>query len=537
MTTFRVPLGLVLLLVVVAAVPVPITAIENVTGSPDVSVQSPDNEFVPGQEASLPVYVSNEGSLQSSGPAEYVARVTTARALTLQVRSGDTPIEVNTARYPVGNVPEGTTGPIPVSITVPEDTPPGTYRLPVRVRYSYAPKVEYGSGTDGPEYRYVDLARTLSLSVVVEDRPQFQVVNVSSTARVGSYGPLSMTVRNTGTEAARDATLQLSSPDDEVTFGTGAAKSEAYSGVWGPGENRTFQFRARFAPDAQQREYPLRASVSYTDPDGIQRTSPPLTAGVTPREEVTFAVENLTSTLYVGEPGTISGSVRNTGPAPVDNAVLVYRSSNPNVVPVDTESALGRLEPGERSDFTFEVDVAADATATDRQLNLSVRYRDAQNNRQVSDELEPTVPVLPERDWLAVTPQNATFGIDTDNRLTVRVRNRENMTLSDVRARLETEPPFSSEARTAYVQRLDPGDTETLAFAVTVSEDAVPTRSSVSVNVTAERPDGKEIVLDSYVVPVTVVEETSASDTTLLAAGVLVVVLVLGAGWWWLNRR
>ncbi|RLM59379.1 sialidase [Halobellus sp. Atlit-31R] len=535
----RAPLGvaLLLLLVVVAAVPVPIVAIEDVTGSPAISVQSPDNEFLPGEEGTLSVYLTNEGSLQSSGPAQYVERVTTARATTVQVRSGSSPIEVNTGTYPVGNVPEGRTGPIPVSITVPEGTPPGTYRLPVRIRYTYAPKVEYGSGTDGPEYRYVDLAKTYSLRVVVEDRPQFRVVDVDSTARVGSYGPLSMTVRNTGTESARDATLQVSSPDDEVTFGTGSAASEAYSGAWDPGENRTFAFRTRFADDALLREYPLRATVSYTDADGIERTSGALTAGVTPREEVTFDVVNLTSALYVGEPGTIHGTIQNTGPVPVANAVLHYRPTGANVAAVDTEAALGRLEPGAERDFAFEVDVGDGATATDRQLNLSVRYRDPAGNRQTSDELEPTVSVRPERDWLTVTPENATFEIDTDNRLTVRVRNSERAALTDVRARLETEPPFSSESRTAYVQRLPPGDAERLAFAVTVDEDAVPTRSSVTLNVTAERPDGERIALDSYVVPVTVVEDAGASDTTLLAAGVVAVVLALGVGWWWLGRR
>ena len=149
-------------LIALAGVTPAVVAADQVTGSPDISLQAPANEVAPGTDVELPVYVSNEGRLQESGPDGLVARVTTARAVRLTARDSETPIEVNTGTYPVGNVPEGTSGPIPLSLTIPEDTPPGTYRIPVRVRYSYAPSVDYGSGTDGPEYRYVDRRETLA---------------------------------------------------------------------------------------------------------------------------------------------------------------------------------------------------------------------------------------------------------------------------------------------------------------------------------------------------------------------------------------
>jgi hypothetical protein len=272
------------------------------------------------------------------------------------------------------------------------------------------------------------------------------------------------------------------------------------------------------------------------DPDGIQRSSRELTVGLTPLAEQTFAVENVTSTLYVGEPGTIRGTVVNRGPEPVANAVLVYASANPNVEPVDDEVALGRLAPGERRAFALEVDVGERASATSRQLNLTVRYRDPRGNRQVSDSLEPSVSVAPERDWLAVTPRETTFDVDTDNRMTVAVRNVEDEPLRDVRARLVVEEPFTTESTVAYVGALRPNETATLAYQLTVSEDAVPTQSAVRLNVTADRADGEEIHVGTYTVPVTVTEESGPSDVTVFGAGAVVVLVLLAGGWWWLRH-
>lgn len=534
MTAPRTLAGVVAGLLVLSAAVAPALGADQVIGSPDIDVFSPDNEMRPGEEVSLPVYLSNSGRLRRAGPAEYVDRVTTARGLTFTVSDGDAPVDITTGRYPVGSVPQGTSGPFPVSVTVAEDAAPGTYRLPVRVRYAYTLLVDYGSSS--PEFVDSTQDRRYYLTIVVRDVPRFEVVNTTSSVGVGGRGDVSITVENVGTDPARDATLRIDSPSDEVVLGTRSTGSRAFTGTWNPGERRTFEFAARTTPDAVIREYPLVARVTYRDRDGIGRTSRELTTGITPLPEQTFAVSNLSGTLYVGEPGTISGTITNTGPRTVADAALVYTSSTPNVVPGDREVALGRLAPGDRRDFAYEVTVADAASATTQQLNLTVRYRDGDGNRQVSDPLEPSVVVAPERTWLAVTPESNTFTVDSDNRLTVRVRNVERVTLRNVVARLAVDAPFETESRVAYVDELRPNESATLAFELTVSEDAVPTRSSVRLNVTADRSDGERIALNTHDVPVVVAEETGPTDVAVLGAGALVALALLGGGWLWLRR-
>lgn len=523
----------VLLLVLLPVAAAPADA-QQVVGSPEVSLFSPHNELTPGQETTLSVYVSNAGRVQRAGPADYVDRVTTARGLTLEALDGGAPITVTTGRYPVGSVPVGTTGPIPLSVTVPADARPGTYELPVRVQYSYTTIVDY-SGSP-PTYNDGFENRIFDLEITIRDRPRFAVVNASTTTRVGGRGTTTLTLRNVGTEPARDATVELASESEAVQLGTRSTRARAFASAWAPGTDRTFTFATTATADAVVREYPLTAVVTYQDTDGIQRTSPALTAGVTLRQEQTFRLGDLESSLYVGEPGTVRGTVTNTGPIAVDDAVLVLAPTSPSIAAVDGEASLGRLAVGERRSFTLDVDVGENAPTGDRQLNVTVRYRDGQGHRQSSRSIAPTVRIQPERTWLAVTPEQTTVRIDSDNRLTVRLHNTEAVPLTDLRARIATEPPFTTKSSLAYVSRLDPGEDAVVAFEVTVAEDAVPTQSSVGLNVTAKRPDGKEIALDPFVVPVTVTPDTGASDTTLLAGGVLVALVLLGAGWWWLRQ-
>ncbi|MFC7172886.1 COG1361 S-layer family protein [Haloplanus litoreus] len=471
--------------------------------------------------------------MRRAGPEQYVDRVTTARGLTFSVSPGSAPVEINTGRYPAGSVPEGTAGPYPVSITVAENATPGTYRLPVRVQYTYTYFVEYG--TSPPEFVDSVHDQRHYLTLRVRDVPRFELVDSASSVGVSGRGNVSVTVRNVGTDPARDATLQLG-----PLRGTPSRDAlDRCPRVHGDLELRR-EPHVRVHRERHGRRdgagVPLSGRVTYRDRDGIQRTSRELTTGVTPLPEQAFAASNVSGDLHVGEPGTIRGMVTNTGPRTVRDAVLVYRSSNPNVDPTDTEVSLGRLAPGERRTFAFDVAVSERATPTTQQLNLTVRYRDDRRTRQVSEPLEPSARIAPERDWLSVTRGETTFDIDTDNRMTVRIRNVEDVTLTDVVARLAISEPFASESRVAYVDRLAPNETATLAFGLTVSEDAVPTQSSVRMNVTADRPDGETIDAGAYEVPVTVAAESGPTDTVILVAWLGVVLALLGGGWWWLRR-
>jgi hypothetical protein len=261
-----------------------------------------------------------------------------------------------------------------------------------------------------------------------------------------------------------------------------------------------------------------------------------LTAGVTPLPAQTFEIANLTSSLFAGEPGDIEGSIRNTGPTAVENAVISIDTSNPQLEAIERDSSLGDLSENERAEFSFDIRVAEETTSKPHPLNLSVRYEDPSTDNRATKFFSPTVDVHPERDWLSVVPQTTRFSIDTENILRIRIENVESQRLRDMQARLETSAPFESEAPQAYIAELGPSESVTRTFGLTVSEDAVPTDAAVAVNISATRMDGETIRLDTYQVPITVDAESTTSDTTLFGIGALFVVVLLVGGWWWMNR-
>jgi hypothetical protein len=544
----RTHLVAVVVVLVTVSIVAPVAAAQTtgsgqVLGWPELSVTTPTPVLTAGEDHSLELTVLNDPDLRQTGPERYETRVTTARAVTLDIDDGDVPFEVIPESVTVGEVPPGKTTVPPVTVTVPESAPPGTYELPVAVTYSYTRLVSY----DGDDVDYANGRRTVTdeVTVRVDSRPRFAVTGTQSTLQVGDTGSVTVTLENVGTERARDARVSLvsTSANARVTDGstgtdesTNRGETAVYVGEWDPGEERSATYTVAVDGDVAVESLALRASVAYEDTDGVTRTSRPLSFGVRPAPEQSFALEDVRATLRVGRTGTLSGTVVNTGPTPVRNAVVVLSTGSPELVPQPARVAVSDLEPGGEASFSFDVRVSEAAAATTHQAAVTVEYRNQRGHLRRSDPLERPVEVAPKRDRFALTPVNATFEVDSDNRFVVRITNRDSVTFRELRVRINATDPFTSESSTAYVAELGPGESALLAFEVTVSEDAVPTTTAVEATVTARDPDGDRIRDGPYVVSATVTAPSGPGNTALLGVGVVAVLLILGGGWWWLRR-
>ena len=515
-----------------------------VIGWPGLSVTTATPELTPGGEQSLALDVLNDPDLRQAGPERYEGRVTTARAVTLDIDDSDLPFDIRPESVTVGDAPPGKTTVPPVTVTVPESVSPGTYEIPISVTYSYTRVVSY----DGNDVSYADGRRTISdeVTVRVDSRPRFVVAETRSTLQVGDTGRVTVTFENVGTETARDARVSLSSSSATVRMATSEGQpasgggqpttTSVYLGTWRPGETRSATFTAAVDEDVEVESLVFRASVQYEETDGVERTARPLTFGIRPTPEQSFTLERVESDLRVGRTGTLSGTVVNAGETPIRNAVVVLSTESSELVPQPTRVAVSDMAPGDRASFSFDVRVSGAAAATTHQAELTVQYRNQRGQLRRSDPLERAVGVAPQRDRFSLTPVNATFETDTDNQFAVRITNRESITYREVRVAINATEPFTSESPIAYVEEIAPGESATLFFEVTVSEDAVPTTTALEAAVVAREPDGDRIRDGPYVVSVTITEPSGPGNTTLLAAGVLLLVLLLGGGWWWLRR-
>jgi uncharacterized repeat protein (TIGR01451 family) len=518
------------------------TADEQVIGRPTVEVFAPDNELQPGEETTVQVYVSNEGELRRSGISSFVERVTTARGTTLEVEAGSSPIQVDTERYPVGSVPIGTAGPFPIEVTVPENATPGTYSLPVRVRYRYTSLISYDLGPGGPanvEYQIADYSRRQGLAVRVADIAQFEITGVESSAQIDDTGEMAVTVRNTGTAPARNAQLTLRSPSDELTFGSESREADNYIGRLGPGQTTTVTGTVALTEDAKTRPYTLSGTVNYDDTDGVRQESETLTGSLTPRDEQTFAIEDVRSSLRVGAEGEFSGTVVNRGPGPVEQPVIVLVSTGETITATEGEYALSSLQSGERAAFTFDADVADTADPGPRQFDLRVRYRNEDGDQRESDTIDARVNITDRRDEFDVSLADADLALEPGGTtaLVLSIRNDADERLENIELKAYPNDPLSSSDDTAFVDSLGANETTELTVALGAAGDATAKTYPLSMDLQYVDASGETELSESYTVgvPVTSPPDTGDNRGLVPLIGIALVVL-LAVGYLWRRR-
>ena len=173
----------------------------DVTGSPDISLYATNNQLSPGETTALQVSVVNTGDVQFGSlqnPA-LTQEVTTARGTTLNMRSGDAPVEIESGTVGLGSVPQGSI-PATFQVSVDEDAEPGTYRLPVTVEYTYTS----GIGDNGAYFEN-EVKADKYVRIRITEASRFEVVSVDTDAAVGGSGQVDVTLRNDGDALAEDA--------------------------------------------------------------------------------------------------------------------------------------------------------------------------------------------------------------------------------------------------------------------------------------------------------------------------------------------
>ncbi|QZP38647.1 COG1361 S-layer family protein [Halobaculum magnesiiphilum] len=424
-------------------------------------------------------------------------------------------IEVLSSTRDLGRMGDGATRSVTVQIDVAADIPGGEHRVPITVKYR--------DEDDEDEV----VTETVYATVRVQERARFEIEDVESAAPVGGSGTVSATVRNVGGETATNAVLALQSGNSDLSFGD-SANARRFVGTLAPNETRTVEVDATLVDSAETREYAVDATVEYETEGGESATSRPLSFGVLPLPEQTFGVDDLASTLRVGEEGQVTGTVTNTGEETVTNAVVLFEASNPNVSPLEPEVAVGTLEPGESAEFAFDVEVSDAAEAGPRQFTLRVQYRDTEGTRRTGDSIDAPVSIAESRDEFAVSPVNGTFEVGGGGTLTLEVTNNRDEIVRDVSAKLFLDAPLSSSDDEGFIAELAPGETREVTFALSMAGGAIDGKTyPASVDFRYETADGDTLISDTYEVPIEAAAP-GGNGLPLGAIGVAAVVVALG---------
>lgn len=353
---------------------------------------------------------------------------------------------------------------------------------------------------------------------------------------IGGHESVPVTVENRGPGPVGNVSVRLASTSALLTVDDGATAERAVGPV-PAGAQRTVTFEVGANSAAKRGNYTFDATVSYDDPTGATATSRVRPVSVHARPSPTFALADLESTLYVGERGTLSGTVENTGPTTAHHAVLRVTDAPLGVQFTETAVPIGTLAGGQSASFSLPARVPLGTTAGPRAVTSVLEYETADGSVVTSDPLRASVPVHPERETFDLVVQNGTFTPDSTDQLVVQLTNNGSTARTDVRVSLALTPPFTSVAPSVSVDRLDPGESATVRFPLDTDEDAIAADHALAVNVTSETQSGLT-ERERQHVTVTVATSGQPIDTMpLVVLGGLSVVLVAALGWWWLRRR
>lgn len=501
------------------------------SGDVELDVFVPDDTFTPGQTSELTLQIANDGEINDGSSAESMEMTTTARNVRVEVDEQDAPISVETGEKSIGSI--GTESPrsVPIEIDVPENAEEGEYEIEVELEYRHTSRVFDRGGTQGDRSYTV----TREVDIVIDDAPRFDLTEVDTTAQVADSGPTTAEIENVGGEPAEDLTVKLTSTSQRVSFGGSPSETASVSSL-APGETAIIEYDVRFGPRASDRAYPLDATVTYEDLDGIPGTDTQPTLDVTPMAEQTFEITDTDSTLRVGEDGDLTGTVTNTGPVAVNSVVVRYADDYPNLVPIQRDVAVGSLAPGESAEFRLPIEVTREADPVSKSIAMAVTYRNDENELSQYNDVDAFTEVSERRDQFLVDIEEDSIAAGSERLINVTVTNNLDEPVSDVEAKLYTDSPIGTgDDDEAYAESLEPGESTTALFRVSADSGAAPRTYSVEMDFRYDDEEGTSKVSETYRAAIDVTEAEGGGIPWLLVGG-LVVIVAAGAGVLWRRR-
>ena len=466
--------GVVLLVagLLVGVAVVPGTAAAVVRGSPDLAVSLSDDTVTAGENGQLELTLTNEGDVDagSAGNPALASQVTTARGVDVTVDASGTPVSVETDARSLGRLQQGGEAPLAYALSVDEDAAPGTYTLDVTAEYRYTSTISERNGARNHETE----TRHFEVTVEVDDRARFEVVDTDAVVRVGSTGTVAVTMRNVGAETAGDATVALASENGDITFGE-TGSTTRFVGDWDPGETRTVEYEATATESAERQRYALTATANFEDEDGVERQSESLPLGVEPLPEQRFPVVEAERSVAVGDTGTVRLTLENDGAVPVRDATVTLASQSPALAFGDAESAtrfVGDWDPGETRTVEYDLTATDAAEARSYALEATVDYETPDGERGTAPPASVGVMPAPEREF-TLSNVSTDLRVGEEGQLRGTIANEGETAARNVVVEFTTENANVSPLETTYsVGTLEPGETADFAFTAEVGSAA-----------------------------------------------------------------
>jgi len=519
-------------------------------GEPELAVALADPVVEPGTETIVDLTIVNTGRIERG--AELDEATATARGVTVEIDDDEAPVEVETVEAAVGSVPPGESVTVPVSVTAPASADGEEGELDVDVEYTFTEIDEDGEADDETDTDEFDV------DIEVGERSRFEIDNAETDAQVGTDGTVDIELENVGEADAENVRVTARSPTGGVTIGAGSGggtatgvdtpqqpdgngggnaslseradmstESAAFVGELDEDEDETVSFDSRIDPDLSVESYLLELTVVYEDEDGILRESATLATAVEPTGAQTFELDGVDSTLEVGESGTITATLENTGPEAVDTPVVRAEPASDRIDIGEDQVAVADLDENESANVSFEADVSGQADSGPRPVTFTVEYG-VDDERLDSDPFVRRVPVRAEEPAFSVTAPDAEIPAGTTETVRLNVTNNRGERLSNINVFVFPDGPLAVDSDEAFIAELEPGESETVAVEVTVDETASQREYPLEVDFRYDTETDDDLISQVYQVPITAAEPPEDDGLLPSLASLGIVVLLVG---------
>ncbi|MFQ6119920.1 MAG: COG1361 S-layer family protein, partial [Methanosarcinales archaeon] len=346
-----------------------------VYGTPDITATlQGENEFERNETATLFVDLMNRGKVlgfkseRDLSPSDqdyaneiklaeleknYELQVTTAIGITATLSADpNTPIEVKSGPQVAGSLRSGdrTHTPLKFVVKIYDNATSEVYNLKLHLKYDYQKNVQINGNASNPDvsYWYDTLEQTQILKIKVKKQPRFKIKD-NTELLAGVNQPLEVTIKNTGSQTAREVVAKISPQSPlHATVGT------AYISALKPNETAIAKFKIEVDMDALSVNYSIPTVIQYKNPFGEIKNSELLQLEVPVIGKPEFEVINTEGSLRVGTEKIIKFTIKNTGNQIAKKAIAIISPLDP-LSTTDDKAYLGDLKPKETKVATFKI--------------------------------------------------------------------------------------------------------------------------------------------------------------------------------------
>jgi hypothetical protein len=356
---------------------------------------SGNNEFVPGEDATIRILVRNIGlnSMKQVGlgTIEPEDQQNTAKTVTIGLASAGDAVIIKTDPQMVGDIRGGNTVPVQFKAKISANATAGEYQLPLTLQYRY-PRVMLQEKADVFEFTYNEAEDTLPVTIRIQPRVKAEVIEAGAEhVTIGSEGFLNLKIKNTGPENGTMASVKLLRNGQSPVI---PVDSTLFIGNFPSGGIVAGRYRISVSRDATNQTYPVDLVVSYTNREGTIVTSALTTIGVPVNAKPVFTILSPVPEVPSGAGKIIEVQYRNTGNMTVYDAQARLALHEPITIG-DNTAYFGDIAPGESATARYDVQADDAAEPMVYSFDSSIRYRDGQGTSLESDTIPVQIAVVP----------------------------------------------------------------------------------------------------------------------------------------------